>query len=114
MTEETFEIICNDCGNRVEVVSPSTLTCNKCGCGTHRFHRDMEIKCFYGHIQIGRESKPCKECINTERTMYRTFKRARGSDPETSPPDDKQKKKTKAKTTRPGIKRRRPSKRNPQ
>ena len=111
MTEETFEIICSDCDNRVEVVSPSTLTCNECGCGTHKFHRDMEIKCFYGHTQIGREAKPCKECINTERSMYRTFKRAKGGDPEIA---DDPKSRTKAKTTKTGIKRRRPTKRNPQ
>ena len=103
MTEETFEIICSDCDNRVEVVSPSTLTCNSCGCGTHRFAKEMEIKCFYGHIQIGREAKPCKECINTERTMYRTFKRAKGSDPEITG-DPKPRTRTKPKTT--GIKRR--------
>jgi hypothetical protein len=72
----------------------------------------MEIKCFYGHIQIGREAKPCKECINTERTMYRTFKRARGSQPDdpavTTPQNIPQKeKKEKSETTSTGIKRRR-------
>ncbi len=70
---ETYRIKCRDCGNELDIISPATLSCNKCGCGTHIFEQTMKFTCFYKHEQVGKKSAPCMKCINVERTMWRNF-----------------------------------------
>ena len=72
---EIYEMVCDDCGNKVPIVSPATLSCQKCGCGTHTFKQTMIFECFYGHKHVGKKSNPlCSECLNVERTMWRKFR----------------------------------------
>ena len=109
---EIFEIICEDCGNQVEIISPATLTCTKCGCGTHKFPTEMDFECFYKHKRRATVSAPCKECMNVERTMWRRFERvkSKSADPSHKKAEPQQKKpvevKSKTTTTKTGIKRR--------
>ena len=109
---EIFKIVCEgeNCNNEIEIVSPATLSCNKCGCGNHKFPVEMEFKCFYGHKHTGRVSKVCKECINVERTMYRTFvakkKVEKKQEEKKSAAPKKRTAAAKTTTTKSGIKRR--------
>ena len=105
MTEEIFAATCEECGNELEIVSPATLSCNVCGCGSHRFPTTMEFECFYKHKQVGNVSKVCSECINVERTMYRTFKRKQKAEVAKKKPAAPRKRPA-TKTTKSGIKRR--------
>ena len=104
---ELYAIKCSDCNFETEVVSPATLTCTKCGCGTQIFKKTMKFKCFYGHEHVGKKSNPlCKECINVERTMYRLFEPSKHiGDEENRMPVDKKVEKTVVKT-KSGLKRR--------
>lgn len=111
---EIFLAECEDCGDKIEVISPATFTCNKCGCGTFKFKQTMVFECFHKHIHVGKKTNPnCEKCLNAERTMWRTFKLSRqiGDGTNRMPEDKKVEKKVirrkkKATVTKSGLKRR--------
>ena len=64
-----FKMVCEDCGNVVEITSPATLSCNACGCGRHKFPFKMEFECFYKHKRDKVQDSPVKQggCNNNFR-----------------------------------------------
>lgn len=117
MTEsKAYEVTCQDCGEKMTVHSPATLTCQKCGGGTFAFKQQMLFHCLHGHLHIGKVSVAnCPECTNADRSLWRRFEPNKGvGDEDNRMPevDEVHAEAPKPKTvkTKSGIKRRRKKK----